>query len=529
MAIMAMDTVKKHIRKVYFCSLILTLPLHAGEWNFDPIIKLDGTYTDNVTLNKIDKEGSFVNQTVFGLNTEFESRLVEFSFQGNTTYVTYSHEHNLDDYFTELDSKLRYNLWTNGPALVASAKIDNKSRNSANNSLADLVSADTIEVRDYQAGFEYQVNNSDFILESVLNYRIREADDNIGESTGYAATFNTSNGLSARYWLWQLKSEYNERKNNALTGRIYRIEALTGIITSFGFSPFIRFFDENSTGSISGTRNTSYASWGPGFRWRVSSHFYFDLSYNYIDDKTKSDNYVAAEINWQPSARTSLEASYSKRFFGDSYALDFTHKLRRLTNIISYTEKVEAFDRNTYQQVLLGNFWCPIDADITNDISACFAQANDNINFDNYQLVSLLDQELVEGNEFSLNKILSWQSEFKLARTTFTFNVNNSKRESLTTDRIEKNLTSSFTISRRISGKSDLKLAFNFTRRQFDSSNIEGNGQEDYYRTTSTTYSNKLARTLTADLSLRYLNRHSTIALRTYNEARVAINIKKEF
>ena len=505
------------------------LPLHAGEWRFDPKIKLDGTYTDNVTLNKNNKIDSFVSQTALGLVSEFNSRLLEFSFDGSTTYVTYSYDHNIDDYFTELDSKLRYKLWTNGPALVASATIDNRSRNGANNSLADLVSADTVEVRNYQTGFEYQINNSDFIVESLISYQIREADDNIGNSTGYSASFDTSNGLTARYWLWQLKSEYSERKNNSLTGRIYRVEALSGIITSLGFSPFIRYFDEDSTGSISGTRNTSYSSWGPGFRWRTSTHFYFDLSYNYVDDKTKSDNYIAAEINWQPSARTSLEASYSKRFFGDSYALDFTHKLRRLTNSISYTEKVEAFDRNTYQQVLLGNFWCPVDANIDNDISACFVAANDNVNFDNYQLVSLLDQELVEGNEFSLNKVLSWQSELRLARTTFTFTLNNFKRESLTTDRIEKNLTSSLTLSRRISGKSDIKLSINFTRRKFDSNNIEGNGQEDYYRTISTTYSKKLASSLAADLSLRYLNRDSTTTFRSYNEARVVFNIQKEF
>ncbi len=529
MAIMAMDMAKKPNKKVILFSLLFMQFGHAGEWRFDPSITLDGTYTDNVTLTKNNKIGSFVSQTALGLTSEFKSRIVEFSFDGSNTYVTYSNDHNLDDYFTKLNTDLRYNLWTNGPAFVTSANIDNRSRNGANNSLADLVSADTVEVRNYQAGFEYQINNSDFTIDSLISYQIREADDNIGNSTGYAAMFNGNNGLSARYWLWQINSEYSERKNNSLTGQIYRVEALTGIITSLGFSPFIRLFDENSTGSISGNRNTSYASWGPGFRWRTSSHFYIDLSYNYVDDKTKSDNYVAAQISWQPSARTSLEASYSKRFFGDSYALDFTHKLRRLTNSISYTEKVEAFDRNSYQQVILGNFWCPINANLTNDISACFLGSGDNIDFNNYQLVTLSDQELIEGNEFSLNKILRWQSELKLARTTFSFIARNFKRESLTTDRIEKNLTSTFSISRRISGKSDLKIALNFTRRSFDSNNIATNGQKDYYRTISSTYTRKLASSLSSNFSLRYLDRNSTIAFRTYTEARIVFNLKKEF
>ena len=36
-----------------------------------------------------------------------------------------------------------------------------------------------------------------------------------------------------------------------------------------------------------------------------------------------------------------LEASFSERFYGDSYGLNFTHRNKRLTNTVSYVEDIQ--------------------------------------------------------------------------------------------------------------------------------------------------------------------------------------------
>ncbi|PCI59222.1 MAG: TIGR03016 family PEP-CTERM system-associated outer membrane protein [Gammaproteobacteria bacterium] len=531
MATMAMDTAHKLNKRFYllFLLIAINLPATAGKWSFDPNITLDETYSDNVELNANNTVGSFVTQSTLSLNSQFSSRLAEFSFQSTNTYVGYSHNHQIDDSYKTLNTNIRYSLWTNGPALIASATIANQSKNGASNGLADLVSGDTVETKSYQAGLEYNVDNSRFSINSSIQYQIRQANDNIGESNGYTTSINARNGSASRTVLWQFNGNYNEQHNNNLTGRIHQIEALAGMITNFGFSPFVRFFNEDSTGNFGTNRNTGTSSWGPGFRWRISSHFYIDLSYNYVADKTKSDNYVATAINWQPSSRTTLEASYNKRFFGDSYNVNFQHKIRRLSNTISYTETVQAFDRNSFNQVSLGNFWCPVGADLSNDVSACFIGSDTTIDFNNYQLVTVLDQVLVAGNEFSLNKTLSWQTDLSLARTTFTLSINGNQRESLTTSRKQKNLNASVSATRRISGKSDIALSFSFRKQLFDQNNTQGNGQDDYYRTISATYSRKLASSLSSNFSVQYLDRNSSQSSRTYNETRAIINITKEF
>jgi uncharacterized protein (PEP-CTERM system associated) len=526
---MAMDMALKNKRFSFFVLLVTSAPTLAGEWTFEPNISVTETYTNNVTLSQSQHIGSFVTQTGIGLQSKFNSKMAEFSLNANGTYASYSHDHQLDDDYRTLNAQGNLALWTNGPAIFMNSSISNISRNSANNSLADLVSGDTVESHNNEFGISYGVDNSLFVLETKASYLNRRSDDNIGENDGYRLALQTRNGTAARHWLWQFSGNYSELSNGEFDGKLYNMEAILGVISSVGVSPFLRLFDEDSTGNISGQRNTGSASWGPGLRWRIASHFYVDLSYNYPKDKTKNDNYFASALSWQPSARTSLTAKYSKRFFGDSYDVKFSHQLKRLTNSISYSETIQAFDRNNYQQINLGNFWCPLDIDVNTDLASCFVNNDQVIDFDNFQLVSILQQQLVEGNEFSLNRTLSWQSDLKLARTSFSLSVNKNKRESLTTNRIEDTESISLNISRKISAKSDIALKLYYQHRVFDQEQSQGIGQDDFYRTVAASYQRKLAKSLAMDFSINYLDRNSSQIERTYQETRALINITKDF
>jgi uncharacterized protein (PEP-CTERM system associated) len=530
MATMAMGMAQKiKTLSVAIISVVLSTPAMSGEWEFNPNIILDETYSDNVTLQSNGQESSFVNQTGVSINSIYHSRLADFSFQGTSTYASYTHDHSLDDSFNTLSTNGQLSLWSNGPKLTASANIGNSSRNGARNSLADIVSADTVETRNFQTGLIYNINNSQFQVDSSINYTFNEADDNIGENEGYNASLYSENGSAARYLFWQIQNQYADRENRGLNGEQYRTEAIIGVITPYRINPFIRYYDEDNSGDIITRNNLSLNSWGPGFRWLASSQLYIDTSYNFVEDDEQNDDYLAVAINWQPSSRTSLKASVDNRFFDESYALDFTHRNRRLTNTIIYKETVEAFDRNNYQSVALGSFWCPRDVDINNDISNCLLDNGQQIDFDNFQLTSLFGQELIDANEFSLNKNLSWNSELKLARTTFTLSVNDNERESLTTGIINDTFNTSFTISRKISGRSNVDLTANFQHQQYDKNNLNGAGQNDYYRRVSGAYNKELARTLSMRFSLQYLNRDSNRQDLSYNETRVLFNLTKDF
>ncbi len=525
---MAMNIVQKINKQ--FCTLIictLTLQLEANEWTFDPYIKIEGIHTDNVELLKNAKIQSYVSQTSFSIDTQFVSRMADFSLQSSTTYATYSHDHDLNNDFSSLNGQGKYLLWTDGPVIIASVKIANVNKNNANNSLADLVSSDTVQTRDKQTGLLYNIDNSKLSFHSSIIYNTLDSDDNIGESSGYSASIKTTNNQSFNNMFWLIKANYTERKNLNLTGRMYDTEVLIGFLTPMNLTPFIRYFNEDSDGNIASGSN-AMSSWGPGIRWQLSPHLFIDSSYNYIDNEEESSNdYLSANINWQPSNNTSLNADYSRRFFGNSFNLQFSHKTKRLTNEISYAETINAFDRNNYQRVALGNYWCPIETE--DDITQCIAGNNSTIDIENFNLVSLFDLVLIESNEFSLSKSLSLKSTLSLARTTFTLSATHSERESLSTGIIDNILTASFALSRKLSGKSELRFNIKFNHNEFNKEHVDTQGQKDDYRTFSSTYSRKIGRSLSSNFTLQYLDRVSSNTLRTYSEARATITIKKDF
>jgi hypothetical protein len=266
-----------------------------------------------------------------------------------------------------------------------------------------------------------------------------------------------------------------------------------GAITSWNLNPFIRYYDENVQGTgISQNQNTT-SSWGPGIRWLATPHITIDLSYNFLVDETVSDDYFDTSIQWEPSARTSLTFGYSQRFFGDSYNLDLKHRTKRLTNSITYDESLEVFDRNTYQETTPEN------------------------------------PELVESNEFSLNKRLAWSSQLQLSRTSFGLSISSNERTSLETNIVDNTLATNISITRTISPKSSLSLSAAYNYSIYDKDNPLGSRQEDYYRTVSANYTKNLASALSTIFTVRHINRDSTNDRFSYNEVRAIINITKEF
>ncbi len=503
MAITAMDIIKKTNRNHIASHCIVTLltlviastSVLAGDWQLKPNVNLDETFTNNVALTSIETTSSLVTQTIAGLDVEYTSSLATLQWSGTQIYALYSHDSELNNGFRTLKANGQYSFWRSGPMFTASANIANVSRNNAQNSLADLVSADTVEQKNYSTGLQYNFGNSSYSVTSSVNYNITRAEDNIGDNNGFTARLGSENGNNARHLYWQLSGNYTKRKQQYTDndGENYTVEALFGAITAWNLNPFIRYYDENIQGSGVNPNLNTTSSWGPGIRWLATPHIIIDLSYNFVADETVSDDYFDTSIQWEPSARTSLTIGYSQRFFGDSYNLDFKHKTRRLTNSISYDESLQVFDRNSFQEV------------------------------------TAEDPELIESNEYSLNKRLTWSSQLQLSRTSFSVSISANERTSLESNIVDDTINANINVTRTISPKSSLSLSSGFNYSIYDKDNPEGSRQEDYYRTISATFTRNLASALSCNFTVKHINRDSTIDRFSYDERRAIINITKEF
>jgi uncharacterized protein (PEP-CTERM system associated) len=535
MAITVMATVEKTNKvttKIFaLCTCFILVPTSlAGEWTFTPSVGLTETFSDNVELNRVNQKSSLVSQLIIELNSEFKSKGALFSFSGTETLADYSHNNDLNDDFQFMDFKGLVSLWSNGPQFILNSEIHNISKNESENSLADLVSGDTVQQRSHHAGFQYNITNSHHDLSSSLVYNIVDTEDGIGERRGYKAILDSENGNAARMIFWQINGQFSYQENDLLSGESYSIESKVGAITPFNVNPFVRFYNEDISGSIVETKPNTAPSWGPGIQWLATKHFTVDLSYNYIqEDVTTSDDYIAATIEWQPSQRTRLKAGYSQRFFGDSYNFDFQHKTKRLENAVTYDEAIEVFDRNSFEETSLGQFWCsiPITSSVTpND---CRPSSQPPTDTTGYRLVSFSDYAPVINKEFSLNKRLAWTSTLSLARTTFKFLASARERQTLDTDIVDEYFDAELTITRKTSAKGEISLRARFNKNNFDKNNLEGVKREDTYKTISTSYTRDLGSSLNTIFTLQFLDKESSRKNRNYNEVRATLNITKDF
>lgn len=534
MAITVMATVKSTNKIIptsaLICFLLTPALIWAGEWTFEPNIGLTETYTNNVELSPNSKQSSLVSQAFIGLNTDYKSKYFDFAFKGTETYAAFSHDSDINDDFQEAQVDSRLFIGDTGLQIIASSSIENISKNDTDNSLADLVSGDTIQQQRHNAGLEYNVFNTDFSITSSITYNITNTEDNIGEYEGYSFDLKTKNGRSARNVFWQVDAEFDQRENKDFNGKSYSIEAKVGAITSYRINPFIRAYDEDLTGNILGANsNNSTPSIGPGIRWLPTDHFFIDIAYNFVDENiSNSDDYVSTSINWKPSARTFLSAGYSQRFYGDSYDFSFSHKNKRLTNRITYVESLEAFDRNTFIETDLGVFLCPSSDIEISSPADCFVTNTPNIP-DSYTYTTFTSLTPVENNEFTLNKRLGWKSILALSRTTFTFDISTRDREPLSSGVVDSYLNISFDISRKFSPISTINFKTRYSENIYNKNNPDGAGQKDTYKVLTATYNRKLADSISSFISIQLLDRESTRVDRNYQEARASLNITKDF
>lgn len=523
---MAMDA-KGKLSIALLCQL-LHFSVQAADSNLTPTISIEEIFSDNVELSSLEEVDSFVTRAILGLNHSISSTLIDANINGSYTQQFYSHDSSANDGYESLNSQINITPWRKGPSLTLQADIANIPRSIGGNSESDLISGDTVRTTDYGAGLNYQAQNSDFLLSIGGQYNDNRSDDNVGESHGYSNNLSFSNGRSQRHIFWDITGSYSDRKNNGRSARSYQVQATVGLITDYKFNPFIRYFDESYSGSVSNNDLSQGESYGAGIRWQPIDLMIIDLSYNLAEDEELSDDYVAFDFNWQPTTRTQISANYNQRFFGDSYGLNISHRNKRLTNTISYNEQIQAFQRDNFEIFTESSLFCPVNQPL--DINNCLPNLDNETQPELFFELPIFDIRPVEDNQFSLNKRLAWNSILSLKRTTFTVTISANEREDLNTGNTQDDVIFVFNASRQLNSRSQLSVNYQFSRNDFFTRNVDiDTERRDYYRSYTINYSRTLGKSLSVNLDLRHLVRASNTNLRDYDENRATLSITKDF
>ena len=126
-----------------------------------------------------------------------------------------------------------------------------------------------------------------------------------------------------------------------------------------------------------------------------------------------------------------------------------------------------------------------------------------------------------------LNKKLTWSSELALPRTTFNLSISSLNREDLNTRVENEDKRASLSIKRKVSGKSNIQLNFEYNDTHFLLA--QENQRQDRYRRYSLEYDKSLNSQLNVKLGLSHLNRSSTTQSFNYDEDRIYLNFSKGF
>ncbi len=407
--------------------LAAAFPAHAA-WDFTPMATARATYSDNVTLRADDQaESGMVLQLTPGFQLVNRSQRFDFRLNYALNLFTYSgsRPNGAQRHSQDLNGNLNSRLVEDLLYLDASAAVRQQAVSAFGplQSGNDYVSNNRNEVRSYRVS-PYLVHRFGAFANGELRYsRDSVSTDHIGmrRSDGNTVSAQLVSGPTFRRFGWDAR----------VARSVVEEQLPTGVNSS----------NEQTTSSKTANLGLRYAA-SPQLNVGVFGG-YDDYDFSGLGGAQSGAAY-GANLQWTPSARTSLQASAGHRFYGPSYSLALQHRSRGTMWNVSYNDAVST----SRSQFLL-----PQAIDTAAMLDNLFrAQISDPLlraaAVQAYMQQAGLPPSLASSinffsNRYSLQKQLSASVAWQLARTTSMFSLYKSRREMLSSQQVDNSLLGS--------------------------------------------------------------------------------------
>ncbi|WP_428457691.1 TIGR03016 family PEP-CTERM system-associated outer membrane protein [Photobacterium makurazakiensis] len=485
--VMTMERSPKKYKHL-LCSLsLITTGSFAADVTFSPVVGGGLTFTDNVDLVESGSGSSLISSIDVGVAASVIGNDGQLNLAYTMSQLFYSHDSSENAAYQQLNFLTRKGLYNTGFSVDVSASIENIAEAIDENASVDVFTGNTIESKNAQVGVSYHSNPlSKVDLRARTYAQITNNEDDIGNYDGYGAEITYANGRSVKdfFWLIEASYDYKNGKNGDEDTSFTLLREEFGLQTIHGWSPLIRLNYENYEGRAKSDSADSF-SWGPGLRYYWTKQSYIEVSYNFSDDDNNSDFWAGA-INVEPNTRTKLFFSYDKRFFGDAYQFELSHRSRKLTNSISYFEEAVSFDRD-------------------------FFTSGSNI------------------SEVSLSRRLEWSSVVKARRTSYELSIFHDEQQVLNANadvQDEEGNGIGLDISHRLSRRLSMRLGAEY--KYYDFERLSEADQRDHYQDYSLGASYQLNDDISTSFNLSHMNKSSSKLNESYDENRVFINVRMQ-
>jgi len=355
-----------------------------------------------------------------------------------------------------------------------------------------------------------------------------EADDSFGTYDTTAYNMNWAFGTSARamnfFWLFEGSTQETQRSSNFdVSSRSHNLTL--GVPIAPNLSVIGRAGGEQVDNQSS--YNNKFDYFGGGVEYRFGARSRINVSINrsdsqLIDNVNETNTYVASEFIFAPTRRTSIEGSLDRRYFGRTLALQGRYNLRFLSLRASIKDNVLTQNQFDQEMQNLGVFVCP---DGASSFSDCFRPPSNQyvpVFGESFQQINIVNselrQELVKVRNAGINVGYSKQ------RLNLNLNMN-----FLTTEYVE---SGDYSKNRNIGVQASWQLnQYNKLLSNLSYYNIDyrGDSRKDNNLSASIGFERTLTERSEAKLTVRRLERNSSIAEFNNSENRVWLEYQYRF
>jgi uncharacterized protein (PEP-CTERM system associated) len=481
---------------------ILAAPHARSDWSVRPALELRETYTDNVALRADDPQAQWVTEVNPGLEIAHRGRRLTVSSRARLNYFVYGDERvsGTNRFYKQFDGAANAELLEDRLFLEATGSIGPRNISPFGTQAAGnrFSSANSAEVTSYSLSPMYtqRFGSAARLLARYTRDSVDGGESGFGSSDGNIYLLDLSSGPAYRTLSWGVRATRQEierfrggrpagasgaqksRSDTALATLGYALSGSFQLTASAGY-------DGYDFGALGG--KTEGASWSTGFAW-------------------------------QPSSRTSLQASVGKRHIGSSNSLQALHRSRRSTWRIGYNEAV-----NTTRS----NFTLPSTFDTASLIDRLLRPSfpdpvERQAAVEDYIREAGLPPALVENisflsNRYYLQKQLTASAGWKLARTSATLSLYRTRSDALTDSQSDsvilgqatsslnnktRQVGGSFTLNYKISPRSNLRLLQTVS----ENTSLSNARRQTTHRATRLGVTRALTRDLKGSLELRRIS-----------------------
>jgi uncharacterized protein (PEP-CTERM system associated) len=515
----------------YLFVTLLTCSLSAtAQSNLDITGQLELSNTTQKVETESTTTDSFNTFTLVpSLNANYQSKTLSGFWSGKLTHLNRSRGSNdLTDNFPSYEYRLAWQPLADTIAIEASGFLKYVNANPSNFLLSDFLinSNDLVKTRSNRLSSIIAFDTGDW-----LNFTGSTSfSDTASEQSQFAnnALNNDSlmfegkieNGSEFNSVIFGLEGKYQETEREQVgfgdfitrTGTFF---VDTNVYSNFalrlaGFHEGNQVQSDNDSSSL--TRQ--FNSYGFGITYRQSESRFMSITLNKSDsdsvndEEAADDSFIGLDMAWAFSPRTSVGATYGRRFFGETASAKFSYNSKYFRSSFNYSEDVTNTSRLLANQENLGVFVCPNNSFSIGD---CF-QPN-SLNYSpaaEERLVQLNSQNIDFQDNVIVRKSGNFQAGYDFSRVTLALSTGYSEDDFLEFERLRRTFSFGSEIAFQLGSNTSINASLDFANIVEIDSNFPETREADNYNATLG-IRRDLGQTLSAGLNFSFLKQEGDL------------------